>query len=165
VRSLPQGFLIYVEARRGLSGRAVGTSTFNWDPDDPNVLPHFQIVTERTLGNGSTKVCDNQSSDLGGVPASPPPPMFFGSQAIADRINDYSCRFDTHTRTEDACTVQPVSRDPRFTDPFSTTQFCSSPGVGAEIAFPSGKTRLTARVIDTGGFPGEPASIIIDVQP
>jgi hypothetical protein len=54
----PSGFLIYVEAKRGISGRAVGTVTFNSDPNDRNVLPDLQIVASRPLGNGSTDVCD-----------------------------------------------------------------------------------------------------------
>jgi len=44
-------------------------------------------------------------------------------------------------------------------------QFCSELGGGAEIAFPPGDTRVSARVTDVLGQPGPPASIIIRVLP
>ena len=42
-------------------------------------------------------------------------------------------------------------------------QFCPTVGIGAELAFPQGETRLTAIVKDDFGQPGLPASIIVRV--
>lgn len=161
-RTLPQGFLLVVEAKRGASRAAVGTRTFNWDPEDPQVLPDFRIVSSRPLGNGSAKVCDSSPSDLGGVPAVDPP-AFSGTQAIADALNDLGCRFAAKGQSSEACTRRPPTMEPAFIDGTSTNQFCSSPGVGKEIAFPVGDTRLTVRVWDVTGYPGLPSSIIVRV--
>lgn len=161
-RTIPQGFLIVVEMKRGPSNKAVGLQTFNWAPDDPNLLPDLQMVTSRALGNGSSKVCDAVTDPPGGVPATDPP-AFSGSQTIADRVNDLGCRFDARNSNGDACTVAPITREPRFANSQSTAQFCSSPGVGAEMAFPHGDTRLTVRGRDTVGQPGFPTSIIVRV--
>lgn len=159
----PQGFLIIVEAKRGTSGRLPGTSTFNWAASDPTLLPDFQLIASRDLGNGSVKVCDNTPGNLGGVPAVNPP-SFGGSQSVANSINDMGCRFDARTTSGDACTVNAATRDPGFVvKSESTTQFCSSPGVGSEIGFPVGDTRLSVRILDDLGNPGPPATIIVRV--
>lgn len=162
-RTVPQGFLIVVEGKPGPSNRLVGISTFNWNPMDANALPDLQIVSSRPLGDGSAEVCDFMSATIGGVPAVDPP-RFFGTQQIADRVNDLACRFEGRRSVTEACTVQQGSGDPRFLGSGSTVQFCTSPGVGAEIAFPPGDTRLTVRLRDVGGYPGNPASIVIRVQ-
>ena len=163
LRTLPQGFFIVVEARPGPSGRPVATSTFNWSPSDPNVLPDLQILVSRPLGDGSTAVCDRgQTSDfIGGVPAVDPP-SFGGTQFASDAINDLSCRFDARRASADACTRNRFQEE-RFVDRDSTVQFCTSVGVGVEIAFPPGDTRVTARLRDTLGQPGLPASIIVRI--
>lgn len=161
-RSVPQGFLLVVEAKRGVSGRPVGLQTFNWDPGDPNLLPDFQLVSARPLGDGSPQVCDALPGNLGGVPAVDPP-VFGGTQASANAINDIGCRFESRANVSDSCTVDPVSRDPKFVSVQSVAQFCSAPGVGVEIQFPSGDTRLTVRVRDNLGQPGFAKSVIIRV--
>ena len=162
-RPLPNGFFILVEAKPGISRRAVDTSTFNWNPNDPNTLPAFQIVSSRNLGNGSAAVCDAGPSPdfIGGVPAVDPP-VFGGSQAVANAINDLSCRFSARASSLNACTRNEF-RDDSFASPDSTIQFCTAVGVGAEWAFPVGDTRLTARVLDVIGQPGFPSSIIVRV--
>jgi len=164
-RGLPQGFLIVVEAKRGASGGRVGTETFNWSPSSPGVLPDFRLVTSNPLGDGSWEVCDNVPGDLGGVPAIDPP-AFSGSQAVADALNDFGCRFVATTSGSGAapCTKEQGTMEPIFVIPQSTTQFCSSPGVGAEIAFPAGDTRLTVRVWDVLGYPGPPAGIVVRIE-
>jgi hypothetical protein len=156
------GFLIYLEAKPGISGRPVGTLTFNWDPADPNVLPHFQIMPSRALGNGSNRVCDVGPAIIGGVPAVVPP-SFGGSQAASNAINDLSCRFDARTTGSLACTRDPFLQVYDFDNGDSTIQFCTSTGVGSEFAFPLGDTTLTARVLDILGQPGPPMSIVIRV--
>lgn len=157
------GFLIYIEARPGISGLPVATVTFESSPADPNVLPDLQVLVSRPLGNGSLAVCDaGPAPPIGGVPATTPA-AFGGSQAVADAINDLGCRFDARSATAQACT-----RDNFGTYGFtaaSTVQFCTSPGVGAELAFPVGDTIVTARVRDVAGQPGQAMSIAIRVRP
>lgn len=160
---MPFGFLIVLEARPGQSGLDVGLNTFRSNPSDPNVLPDFQIIAGTALGNGSTAVCDiNPPSFIGGVPATNPP-AFGGSQAIANAINDFSCRFEPRRFTTDACT-RDANGDDRFVSTGSRiVQFCSEVGVGVELSFAIGDTRLTARALDAAGHPGPPASIIVRV--
>jgi hypothetical protein len=161
-RVVPQGFLIVVEVKRGASHASVGTNTFNWEPNDPEALPDFQMVSSGPLGDGSLKVCDDMPGNLGGVPAVEPP-VFSGTQAVANALNDLGCRFDVHGQSSIACTRAAVTMDPSFVSGNSNTQFCSSPGVGTEIAFPTGDTRLTVRVKDVAGYPGLPSAIIVRV--
>jgi len=157
------GFIIYIEASPGISGLRVGTATFAFNANDPNVLPDLQIIVSRPLGDGSAAVCDEGPSPLpiGGVPATVPP-AFGGSQAVSDAINDFGCRFDARTSGQQACTVDGFFSY-AFTDSRSTTQFCTSPGVGSELAFPPGDTIVTARVRDVVGQPGMSKSIAIRV--
>lgn len=158
------GFIIYIEAAPGISGRPVGTNTYNWDASDPNVLPDLQTLVSRALGNGSPAVCDDgPSPPIGGVPATVPP-AFGGSQAAANAINDLSCRFDARSSTATACTRDSFGTY-GFVNPASTVQFCTSPGVGTELAFPLGDTIVTARVRDVVGQPGQPRSIAVRVWP
>ena len=132
-------------------------------PTDPNALPNFQILVSRALGNGSTLVCDNgPDPPIGGVPAVDPP-QFGGDQNVANAINDLACRFDARTTTGDACTRN-ASQDAAFVNAATRVQFCPQLGIGSELAFPDGDTRVTARVTDAIGQPGFPASIIIRVQ-
>ena len=161
-----RGFFIFVEAKPGISGRPVGTVTFNSSVHDPNVLPDFQIEASRALGNGSLAVCDTgpSPSNLGGVPAVNPA-VFGGSQAVSNAINDFSCRFDARTTSMLACTRDAFEQTPDFVGSDSTVQFCTTAGVGAEIAFPVGDTILTARVRDVVGQPGPPMSIVVRVLP
>ncbi len=164
-RTLPQGFFIVLEARPGPSGKPVATSTFNWSPSDPTVLPDLQMVVSRPLGNGSTAVCDRGETPdfIGGVPAVDPP-LFGGSQFAANAVNDLTCRFDARRASTDACTKNRFQEE-RFVNLASTVQFCTSVGVGIEMAFPPGDTRVTARVRDSLGQPGLPASIIVRIEP
>jgi hypothetical protein len=163
-RPLGSGFFLYVEVRPGQSNRAAGRTTFNSIPGDPNILPAFQILVSQALGNGSAKVCDNgPSPPPGGVPAVDPP-TFGGTQQSADAINDLACRFDYRGTTGEACTRN-ASQEPAFVMSNSRAQFCTAAGVGSEIAFPIGDTRVTARVLDVLGAPGKTSSIIIRVLP
>jgi hypothetical protein len=164
LRQVPQGFFIVVEARPGPSNRPVGTNTFNSIATDPDALPNFRIVVSRALGNGSSLVCDNgPDPPIGGVPAVDPP-VFGGSQTVANAINDLACRFDARTTSGDACTRN-ASQEAAFVNSATRVQFCPQLGVGSEIAFPLGDTRVSALVTDALGQPGFPASIIIRVAP
>lgn len=163
-RPLPQGFFVVAEARRGISNRPPGQSTFNWNSSDPNLLPDFQMVSKNKLGDGSTKVCDDGTiPPAGGVPAVDPP-QFGGSQAIANAINDLACRFNARPTSADACTKD-VFGVARYVDPQSVIQFCPQVGIGAEYAFPIGDTLLSLRLRDTQGNPGPTSQIIIRVLP
>ena len=158
----PSGFFIFVEAKPGLSRRRVGTITFNSDPDDPTVLPQFQIVASRSLGNGSTRVCDNAAPRLGGVPAVNPA-VFGGTQEVSNAINDLSCRFEARTVSGSACTRDPFQQEGTFVGQGTTVQFCTNQGIGTELTFGFGDTILTARALDELGFPGPPHSIVVRV--
>jgi hypothetical protein len=163
-RQVGFGFFLYIEARLGPGNRPVGQQTFNSDLGDPNLLPNLQVVVSRPLGNGSSAVCDDgPDPPIGGVPATNPA-MFGGSQASANAINDLGCRFNARSSSGDACTRN-NQQDPGFVAAGTRVQFCPAIGVGAEMAFPVGDTRVTARTTDTIGQPGPPASIIIRVLP
>jgi hypothetical protein len=163
VRPVPQGFLIVVEAVPGVSGLAVGESTFDWGPSQPDRLPAFQIVSSRSLGDGSTRVCDiNPPSFIGGVPAVNPP-VFGGSQFVANAINDFSCRFSPRKTNADACTKNSLGESDLQTNASRVVQFCSDVAIGQEVAFQQGDTFLTARALDIAGNPGPPRTIIIRV--
>lgn len=161
LRRVGFGFFLIAEAKAGQSNRLPGTQTFNPVPGE---LPNLHMVVSRPLGNGSALVCDNgPDPPIGGVPAVDPP-MFGGSLAAANAINDLGCRFEARTNTADACTRNGL-QDAAFVNAQTRVQFCPVVGVGHEIAFPLGDTRVTVRVTDILGNPGLPASIIIRVQP
>jgi hypothetical protein len=169
VHSQPQGFLLVIEAGFGTGNRPIGGTTFNHVPGDPNALPDLQIVTSCPLGDGSPAVCDaGPGGPLGGVPAVDPP-LFGGTQASADAINDFACRFSKRGPTTGGEDPGPCTRNENgeyaFADPGSRVQFCSVVGVGAEIAFKTGDTRITARITDTSGEPGPAAAMVVRIVP
>jgi hypothetical protein len=157
----PSGFQIFLEAQPGISRQPPGTIMFNSNPGNPGVLPQFQILLSRAIGNGSARVCDNgpDADNLGGVPAVVPT-NFGGTQQSSNAINDFSCRFDARTASF-ACTRDPFTQMEGFTVAGSTIQYCTRSGVGTELAFGLGDTILTARVLDITNQPGPPASIVI----
>ena len=161
VRPLPQGFFLVVEAKQGPNNRPVGQTTIS---DDPQELPSLQIVVSRPLGDGSAIVCDDMLPLLGGVPAVDPPRF---DAASAPAINDFACRFSPRTfgsspSVQGPCTVN-ANGDYAFVAAGTRVQFCPDAGIDTAIAFPSGDTRVTARVTDLFGAPGQPAAIIIRV--
>jgi hypothetical protein len=161
-RAVPQGFFVVVEGKPGPDLRPVATSTFNWLPGDPNLLPDFMIVASRLLGNGSSLVCDDGSSGPpGGVPAIHPA-SFGGSQASANAINDLACRFSARSNAADACT-RDFSALSVFVDSSTTVQFCPRVGIGSELAFPVGDTELTVRLRNTQGQVGFASTIVVRV--
>jgi hypothetical protein len=160
-RPLPQGFFIVIEAKPGSGARAVGQTTFS---DSPETLPNLQIVVSRPLGDGSDIVCDDMPPLLGGVPAVDPPVF---TAATAPAVNDLACRFSARTVSNDPQAQGPCTRnangDYAFVGTGTRVQFCPNSGIDAAIGFPSGDTRVTARVSDVLGQPGPPAAIIIRV--
>jgi len=161
-KPVPQGFLIYVEAQPGISGRPAGRSTFN-----PEGMPDLQMLVSNDLGiNPTAKVCDATPGDLGGV-LKVDPPVF--AETVADSVNDLTCRFDARSLSSDACTKDNNFNN-RFVSPVLPSarlvQFCTSTGVGQEYRFPPGaETKVTARVRDDRGNPGPENSIIIKIDP
>ena len=164
-RDTGAGFLLVLEARPGSSAAPVGDSTFNETPNDPTALPDLQVLLSRPLGNGSLAVCDKFRPNQGGVPATPELD-FATTQAEADAMNDFGCRFEDGTGQPrgvtalDACTFFPDG-DYHFVDPSSTLQFCSL--ISTNWAFRSGNTIVKARVRDTQGLVGPARELILRV--
>src|SRR5262249_34138686 len=92
-------------------------------------------------------------------------PLFGGTQANSNAINDLGCRFEARTQSSLACTRDGFQQTEAFVDASSTIQFCTNPGVGSELTFPFGDTTLTARALDVIGQPGPPKSMVIRVLP
>lgn len=159
-RESPQGMSLVVEARPGANGRPVGASTVadNW--------PNLQVLVNRPLGDGSRNVCDVESPDLGGVPATDPA-IFSDDSRTLQAVNDMGCRFvDGHNKPsgvgpEEACTRTNEGFGFGFVDPSSTIQFCAR--IARAWAFPPGDTVVTARVLDQLGNPGAPRAIVVRV--
>jgi hypothetical protein len=148
------GFLLVVEAAPPAHGAAIGTTTFDSARDDPARRPDFQAVADRGLGDGSRAVCDEF-----GVPAVAPPD-FNGTQAVADSINDLTCRFQVSTTRNGACT-QDAFGQPDFVAAASRVQFCLP--VTSLIALPNGDTRLSVQVRDRSGLMGPLQHIVVQV--
>lgn len=166
-RFFGSGFSIVVESRRGGSLANVGRSTFDWSPVDPTLLPDFQALASRPLGNGSGAVCDDAQPEPGGVPATDPP-VFATTQAVANAINDFSCRFKDGLglrRGRDALNACTTTGDGTFAfvNSTSTTQFCGL--INDPLTFLLGDTRITVRVRDEDGNISASQQIIIRITP
>jgi hypothetical protein len=167
-RSSPSGFSIVVEAQPGGAGTPLGTTTFNWNPNDPASLPDLLIVASQNLGNGSADVCDDQPPRLGGVPAVELPLSLPLSQTAADAVNDFACRFKNGLGLpggrgkDEACTLF-EDGSYRFVRSTATVQFCGF--VNEAIAFPPGETVLTVRVRDQAGRWSEARSMVVRILP
>jgi hypothetical protein len=163
VRPTGAAFFIVVEVKSGTGG-SPGRTVFNSNPANPSVRPDLQILSTRALGNGSAAVCDNgplPDFPLGGVPGFDPPDFDPNSQAVADALNDFGCRFDVHTN-DNPCTNNDAG-NPAFLGTGTTLQYCTLAVVGAELHFPPGDTVLTVQVRDTDGNLGFPAAVVVRV--
>ena len=149
-------FNLIVEGMPGKSNQDVGSSTFNYDPDDPSLRPDLQIETSRPLGDGDAQVCEG----LGSVPAVNPPD-FGESQTVSAALSDLACNFIVAPDSEGACTFDPETLEGAFADDSSTIQFCYE--VLPTGSFPVGDTILTARLRDVAGGVGNPATIVVHV--
>ncbi|MCX8072009.1 MAG: hypothetical protein N3C12_06105 [Candidatus Binatia bacterium] len=156
------GFYLVLEAKPGSGGGTVGTFVPSPTPG-AGVYPSLQVLSSRSLGNGSPTICDTQpvAQGGGGVPGFLVPD--FGVDK-ADALVDFACRFNAHLPSE-PCTLGPDGLDGTITAnlPSGGRQFCAI--VSANIAFPSGDTVLTARVADTAGRPGPVVEIVVRRQP
>jgi hypothetical protein len=160
------GFIIVVESKSGSSGKAPGVKTLNSSLTDPSARPDIQIEANRALGNGSAAVCDigpAPNQPIGGIPGINPPSFDPTSQMVADALNDFGCRLDSHTAS-DPCTL--TDNDiPRLVASDTSTQFCTAGVVGHEVEFPQGDTLLTVQWRDTATVPNLslPRQIIVRV--
>jgi hypothetical protein len=161
------GFSLVVEGRPGVPSIPLGTSTINWNPSDPSVLPDLQAIVSNRLGDGSDAVCDDSDDGdkkRGGVPAAA---GFVGTQDVANAISDFGCRFkDSFGQpggrgANDACTRLPDGFD-RFWDPTSTVQFCGL--IDKPYEFHPGDTLVTVRIRDVERNLSEAEQLIIRVQ-
>jgi hypothetical protein len=174
-RPVPQGFILFIEGRRGTSGAAVGRcgvldpvnqrifpcgNLICEDRPPENDRPDVQAVVDRPLGNGSTTVCDRTAPMIGGVPGFNPP-SFADTPAITDALNDLACRFDDHPSFNESCTLDELGRF-NFVDARTERQFCI-PAIGTELELPSGDTKFTARLRDGGCNIGNEVSIVVRV--
>jgi hypothetical protein len=162
VRAGGAGFFFVVEVKPGKSGRPPGSSTSNGDDVNP---PDLQIEATNNLGNGSSLICDvgpQPSQPLGGVPGINPPSFDFSSPQVVAALNDFGCRFDTHT-DQFPCTLN-ANGNPAFVHPgVSSLQYCTMSVLGNELHFPPGDTLVTVQVRDSGGNIGFPQRLVIRV--
>jgi len=159
LRTSTTGFTLYVEGRPGLSGLPVASQLFNSRPNDPSRQPDLQILSSRSLGNGSPVVCDRSYPNGGGVPAAESV-EFEMTQTMSDALNDLSCRFKLYPEADFACT-QDSTGNLLFANPASTIQFCVL--ADENIAFPTGETVLTVRLRDTAGNVGEARQLVVRI--
>lgn len=163
VRNSGSGFMLIVEGRPGASGAPVALSTYN---EEGGAYPDLQILASRSLGDGSTAVCDI-GVPAGGVPGVTPP-SFDSSPSNINSVNDLACRFrdgEGHplgVGPADACTLFP-SGEYEFVNASSTVQYCAV--VARVFAFADGDTLLTVRLRDIQGFVGPPVQLLVRVVP
>jgi hypothetical protein len=148
--SIGSGFMLVVEAKPGISNIEAGRRISAYDKDDQRSRPDLEIETDKDLGDGSKVVCDKRRPDIGGVPAVNPP-SFGDSRAVADALNDLSCRFEVFIESGSACTVT-KNGDFSFLSKDTQVQYCMI--VARAWNFPVGNTLVSVRVRDKEGNPG-----------
>jgi len=157
------GFIIFVEGRPGTNNHGlVNCGLMGGAGVCGNGRAALQILASRPLGNGSPAVCDTTVPNIGGVPAPRPDLQFDDSQAVTDAINDLACRFDVHTTSETACTLDALGNNSFLFQNIGEGQYCT-PVVGSEISFPPGLTLLKAQIQDSFGVVGNQVEIAIQV--
>jgi hypothetical protein len=157
------GFLIVVEARPGTNRIPPGACGVGTVADCNGGRSSLEIIADRALGNGSAAVCDIEPPNFGGVPGVAS--LDLNSAQAIDPINDLACRFEIHSMTTDACTLN--SRGvPGFVREdlgSGTIQYCSQLVLGSQYPFPSGLTRLKVQVQDGRGTVGNQVQIAIQI--
>lgn len=160
INNIGSGFIVVVEAKPGISNLEVGRRVTAYDKDDHTSRPDLEIQSDKDLGDGSKVVCDKRRPGIGGVPGINPP-SFAETRAVADALNDMSCRFETFIESASACTVT-KNGDFAFLSKDSKVQFCMI--VAKAWNFPIGDTTLSVRMRDKEGNPGPVKKIIIRRQ-
>ena len=143
-RTVGTGFQLVIESRQGPSGAAPGTTTVNWNPDDPLRRPDLQVQVDRPLGDGSAAVCEEN----GGVPAVNPP-TYGPYQFVTDAINDLGCRFPAPATSPNAACTQDNFGANGFVDAATQVQFCLQWVRMLEV--PVGETTFRVRWRDVAG--------------
>jgi hypothetical protein len=152
-------FLLVIEGRRGTSNVDPGTNTMPTGGDRGDV----QVLVSRSIGNGSTAVCDAgpAPTPFGGVPGTDPTD-FGPGQSTTNAIVDMACRFSIQENTGVACT-----RDRQgnfaFLGTGSRKQFCYQ--VPATAEFPVGDTVVGIQLRDLIGNIGPKKEIVVRVLP
>lgn len=150
-------FLLVVEGARGWSGKLPGSNVF---PADPAQRPDLQLLADRSLGDGSTTVCDTGPAPAGGGVPGIVPPDFRSGQDVTNALRDLSCRFSVHTSALDACT-RVAYGDFGFLASGTQKQYCFE--VPQTVAFPVGDTVLAAQLKDTSGNLGPATEVVVRV--
>ncbi len=152
------GFNIVAEAAPGPNGSQVGLSVFDHDPGDPLRRPDFQLIVDRTLGDGEPVVCDPTRGVVGVSPET-----FAFDQQVSNSINDLACRFSVATTPGSTCTQNQfgqagfVVTGPRG----SRVQYCLA--VDGFIRFPDGDTRITVQIRDESGALSPAGRLVVRV--
>ena len=155
--NIGSGMIVVVEAKPGISNLEVGRRISAYDKEDHLSRPDLEIQSDKDLGNASPVVCDKRRPDIGGVPGINPP-SFAETRAVADALNDLSCRFEVFIESASACTVT-KNGDFSFLSKDSKVQFCMI--VAKAWNFPVGDTLLSVRVRDKEGNPGPVKKLIV----
>lgn len=128
--------------------------------------PSTQVLLSRSIGNGSTAVCDIFPPNLGGVPGvGTLPPLdqpYPGDQSVTDVLEDFACRLCMASSPSDACTKNRFGLD-AFMNPGSSRQFCYQ--VPQAAVFPSGDTIVAVQLRDSAGRIGPRREIVVRVLP
>ena len=150
------GFLIVVEGATPPSGAPIGLTVVDSVEGDPSRRPDFQIVADHALGNGSRDICDEF-----GVPADAALDFSQLTQALANTINDLSCRFDAATRANTACTQNSFGQL-GFVATNTRAQFCLS--VTSGMVFPAGDTEIAVQLRDESGLVGPVRKMMLRIE-
>ena len=150
------GFLLVVEVATPPSGAPIGLTTVDSVEGDPSRRPDFQVLADRSLGNGSREICDEF-----GVPGQMPIDFAPLTQPLADAINDLSCRFDVATRPNTACTQNEFGQL-GFVSTATRAQFCLP--VTSGMVFPGGDTTIAVQVRDQSGLVGPVQRMVLRVE-
>lgn len=153
------GFVVFAEARPGMSQLPVSSVVFNPKRGDASAVPDLQVTVSQPLGNGSPTVCDASLPLPGGVP--PRDPGAENELAHTDALNDLGCRFRVYTEPDFACT-QDSGSNFTFRNPASTIQFCMLANEALE--FPEGDTIITVRLRDIAGNAGPARQVVLRRQ-
>ena len=161
----PSGFIIYIEAQPGISRLPARDHDVQLGlPATPASCP-----ISRSSSRAPSATAARRSATTGPPRRSAACPRpFRGFQRHAGRRQRRQRpRLPVRQPLEHDRKRAPAtaSADYGFTNAGATVQFCTSLGVGIELAFPFGDTIVCARVRDVAGQPGQPSSIAVRVLP